>query len=91
VLLFKKGIGIGCLGCVFSDIVKTTEVNERTTRLSRVMIGRQIGLIIGPSFNLIALNFNYQIGPFLLDNLSAPGVISCFTIMFELYLMCSCI
>ena len=39
------------------------------------MIGRQIGLIIGPAFNLIALNWSYEIGPFLLDNLSAPGVI----------------
>ncbi len=30
-------------------------------------------MIVGPAFNFIAINFNYNIGPFLLDNLSAPG------------------
>lgn len=34
----------------------------------------KLGLIIGPSFNLIALKFDYKIGPYVLDNLSAPGV-----------------
>lgn len=69
-----SGIGLGCLGCLFSDIVKTTQVSERSKRLSKIMVGRQIGLIMGPAFNLITVSFDYKIGPFKLDSLSAPGV-----------------
>lgn len=72
---FVSGLGIGCLGCIYSDIVKTTELSQRSTRLSRVLLGRQIGLIIGPAFNLLVLGLDYQLGPFLLDNLSAPGLL----------------
>lgn len=72
---FVSGLGMGCLGCVFSDIVKTTDLENRSSRLSRVMVGRQIGLIMGPAFNLLVLNIKYQIGPFLLDNSSAPGLL----------------
>ena len=29
---------------------------------------------MGPAFNLITVSFDYKIGPFKLDSLSAPGV-----------------
>ena len=88
------------MSCTFSDIVKTTHIQERSVILSRIMIGRQLGMIIGkglkghfielasivshletsnllylgPAFNFILLKVNAKIGPYLLDNLSAPGV-----------------
>lgn len=68
------GVGLGVVSCTFSDIVKTTNAQERSTILSRIMIGRQLGMIIGPAFNFILLKVHAQIGPFLLDNLSAPGL-----------------
>ena len=68
------GIGMGIIGCCFSDIVKTTNAEERSPILSRIMAGRQIGMIIGPAFNFLLLNINFDIGPFHLDKLSAPGV-----------------
>lgn len=37
-----SGIGLGCLGCLFSDIIKNTHIKERSTRLSRIMVGRQV-------------------------------------------------
>ncbi len=37
-----SGIGLGCLGCIYSDVVKNTQITERSTRLSRIMVGRQV-------------------------------------------------
>ena len=31
-------------------------------------------MVIGPAFNFILLNLDFDIGPFHLDKLSAPGV-----------------
>lgn len=38
------------------------------------MIGRQIGLIIGPAANFLVLNLDVKLGPFKLNNMTAPGV-----------------
>ena len=32
-------------------------------------------MIIGPAFNFLFLNINVKLGPFLFDNLSAPGLL----------------
>jgi hypothetical protein len=39
------------------------------------MLGRQIGMVIGPAFNFLLLNMNYKMGPFYLDKLSGPGLL----------------
>jgi hypothetical protein len=39
---FSSGIGLGIIGCLFSDIVKTTSLKERSSILSRIMVGRQV-------------------------------------------------
>lgn len=33
---------MGVIGCTFSDIVKTTNLEERSGILSRIMVGRQV-------------------------------------------------
>jgi len=33
---------LGIIGCLFSDIVKTTSLKERSSVLSRIMVGRQV-------------------------------------------------
>jgi hypothetical protein len=37
------GLGLGSIGCTFSDIIRTTNIKERSSYLSRIMVGRQIG------------------------------------------------
>jgi hypothetical protein len=37
------------------------------------MVGRQIGMILGPAINFALIQLNVNIGPYLLNNLSAPG------------------
>jgi hypothetical protein len=39
------------------------------------MLGRQIGMVIGPAFNFLLLNMDYELGPFHLDKLSGPGLL----------------
>jgi MFS transporter, ceroid-lipofuscinosis neuronal protein 7 len=41
-----------------------------------MMMGRQLGMIIGPAFNFLLLNLDFQLGPFYLNRLSAPGLMS---------------
>lgn len=70
------GIGQGVLGCCFSEIVKTNTVpQERSKILARIMMGRQFGLILGPSINFIFLKFKFKLGPFEINNLNTPGLI----------------
>jgi ceroid-lipofuscinosis MFS transporter 7 len=68
------GVGLGALACCFSEVVKNTETNNRARILSFVMMGRQFGLIIGPSINFFVYKLDFYIGPFRFYNLSAPGV-----------------
>ncbi|CAF0984287.1 unnamed protein product [Brachionus calyciflorus] len=68
------GIGLGVVSASFSDVIKNTREEDRSPILSRIMVGRQIGMIIGPAFNFLLLNLNFKIGPFVLDKLSAPGL-----------------
>jgi MFS family permease len=69
-----KGVGLGAVGVLFSDIVKNTNLDERSSILSIIMVGRQFGMVIGPALNLIFLNLDFKIGPFSVDSLTAPGV-----------------
>ena len=73
------GVGLGVLACCFGEIVKNTKEEERGKILARVMMGRQIGMLIGPTANFIFLNVdvNIKIGnmSWKLNNLSAPGLL----------------
>ncbi len=86
------GVGLGVLSCCFSEIVKTTEADQRGKILARVMMGRQIGLIIGPAANFIFLNVNVNIKigkwSWELNNLSAPGLLMAgFWLLLEIFII----
>jgi len=53
-----SGLGLGCLGCVLSDIVKNTQIAERSTRLSRVMVGRQVNQFKEAQLLMLIINLN---------------------------------
>jgi len=85
---FIAGIGAGVGSCCFSEVVKTTEAGERSKILARIMIGRQIGLIIGPAANFLVLNLNVKIGPFELNSMTAPGfIMAILWIIFEIVVL----
>ena len=70
---------MGVLACCFSEITKNTGDEERGKILARVMMGRQIGLIVGPTANFIFLNLDTKIKignwNWELNNLTAPGLL----------------
>ena len=67
------------MACCFSEITKNTGDEERGKILARVMMGRQIGLIVGPTANFIFLNLDTKIKignwNWELNNLTAPGLL----------------
>jgi MFS family permease len=86
------GIGLGVLSCCFSEITKNTNDEERGKILARVMMGRQIGLILGPTANFIFLNVDTKIklGSWTLElnNLTAPGLLmTCLWFLLEIFIL----
>jgi ceroid-lipofuscinosis MFS transporter 7 len=71
------GVGLGVIGCCFGEIAQTTTVKERSSILSRIMVGRQIGLVIGPVFNFLLYKLDFSIGPLVVDKFSSPGLLMC--------------
>jgi hypothetical protein len=68
------GIGCGSLACCFAEVSKNTSQTDRAKVFAYIMMGRQIGLIIGPALNIAIIDQHYYIGPFYFNKLSAPGV-----------------
>lgn len=69
------GVGAGGGAAVLADITRTTSEEERTASLSTVIASRQLGLIIGPSFNLFLCEANFTLFSLPVDKFTSPGVI----------------
>ncbi|XP_054716153.1 uncharacterized protein LOC129225701 [Uloborus diversus] len=68
------GIGSGGGAAVLADITRTTEEGERTSVLSTVIACRQLGLIIGPAFNIGLTHINFKFFSLPVDKYSSPGL-----------------
>ena len=68
------GVGISAGAVLFGEIARVTSKKERTGAFSVFMSIRQIGLVIGPAFNLFLRKCNFYLGPFLVDKLRVPAV-----------------
>lgn len=71
---FVAGIGSGSGSAILAMISRTTRTSERTSVFSIVMSMRQIGLVIGPAANLLFQNLHASIGPFRINEFTAPGL-----------------
>ncbi|CAB3977009.1 major facilitator superfamily domain-containing 8-like [Paramuricea clavata] len=68
-----SGIGAGYVSALYGEVSRITTPAERT-RIVTILEGvRLLGITIGPSFNFFLQNFNFYIGPWKIDNRTAPG------------------
>ncbi|KAI4881346.1 hypothetical protein NFI96_015029 [Prochilodus magdalenae] len=71
------GIGTGAGSSIFSFLTRNTAPQDRSTIFAVVMACRQAGLLIGPAFNIFLRLFDFQLGPFVVNKFTAPGIFMC--------------
>ncbi|XP_063058007.1 uncharacterized protein LOC134451455 [Engraulis encrasicolus] len=72
------GIGTGAGSSIFGFLTRSTAPEDRSTVFAAVMACRQAGLLIGPAFNLFLRLFDFQLGPFVVNKYTSPGLFMCF-------------
>nr|XP_039253182.1 uncharacterized protein LOC120330339 [Styela clava] len=70
-----SGLGNGASSAYLGMIAKTTTTKQRTGVITLVVFMREIGVIIGPGFNLILNQINFKLGPFPVDQFTSPGLL----------------
>ncbi|XP_062987942.1 major facilitator superfamily domain-containing protein 8-like [Elgaria multicarinata webbii] len=68
------GVGTGAGASIFSYLTRSTSSQERATVFAAVMACRQVGLLIGPACNLFLRLCNFQVGPFVVNKFTSPGL-----------------
>ncbi|XP_044290330.1 uncharacterized protein LOC123025565 [Varanus komodoensis] len=68
------GVGTGAGASVFGYLTRSTAPQERATVFAAVMACRQVGLLIGPACNLFLRLCNFQVGPFVVNKFTSPGL-----------------
>ncbi|XP_064404675.1 uncharacterized protein LOC135349939 [Halichondria panicea] len=71
---FVVGAGAGAGAAIFAELALTTSKKQRTTIYSLFLALRQLGMVVGPAFNLFLEEANFKVGPFPVNRLSFPGV-----------------
>ncbi|KAL4630768.1 major facilitator superfamily domain-containing protein 8-like [Arapaima gigas] len=71
------GIGTGAGSCIFGYLTRSTALEDRAAVFAAVMASRQAGLLIGPGFNIFLRFCDFQLGPFVLNKYTAPGLFMC--------------
>ncbi|XP_030647338.1 major facilitator superfamily domain-containing protein 8 [Chanos chanos] len=71
------GIGTGAGSSIFGFLTRSTAPEDRSTVFAAVMACRQAGLLIGPAFNLFLRLCDFQLGPFVVNKYTAPGLFMC--------------
>lgn len=74
---FVAGIGSGVGSSIFGFLTRVTAPGERATVFAAVMACRQAGLVIGPAFNIFLRLCDIQLGPFILNKFTSPGLFMC--------------
>ncbi|XP_068445925.1 major facilitator superfamily domain-containing protein 8 [Clinocottus analis] len=71
------GIGTGAGSSIFGFLTRSTSPQDRATAFAAVMACRQAGLLIGPAFNIFLRLCDFQLGPFMINKYTAPGLFMC--------------
>ncbi|XP_029284874.1 major facilitator superfamily domain-containing protein 8 [Cottoperca gobio] len=71
------GIGTGAGSAIFGFLTRSTALEDRATAFATVMACRQAGLLIGPAFNIFLRLCDFQLGPFVVNKYTAPGLFMC--------------
>uniref|UniRef100_A0A3B3QKH0 Major facilitator superfamily domain containing 8-like 2 n=1 Tax=Paramormyrops kingsleyae TaxID=1676925 RepID=A0A3B3QKH0_9TELE len=68
------GIGAGAGSSIFGLLTRITSLENRATVFATVMACRQAGLLIGPAFNIFLRLCDFQLGPFIVNKYTSPGL-----------------
>ncbi|XP_061540748.1 major facilitator superfamily domain-containing protein 8 [Phycodurus eques] len=71
------GIGTGAGSSIFGFLTRSTAPEDRSTVFAAVMVCRQVGLLIGPAFNIFLRLCDFHLGPFVVNTYTAPGLFMC--------------
>ncbi|KAM9789566.1 major facilitator superfamily domain-containing protein 8 [Neosynchiropus ocellatus] len=71
------GIGAGAGSSIFGFLTRSTRPQERASIFAAIMAGRQVGLLIGPAFNLFLRLYDFKVGPFVVNKYTSPGLFMC--------------
>ncbi|KAK3533900.1 hypothetical protein QTP70_034889 [Hemibagrus guttatus] len=71
------GIGTGAGSSIFGFLTRITAPEDRSTVFAAVMACRQAGLLIGPAFNIFLRLCDFQLGPFVVNKYTVPGIFMC--------------
>ncbi|KAM7012107.1 major facilitator superfamily domain-containing protein 8 isoform 2-T2 [Tautogolabrus adspersus] len=71
------GIGAGAGSSIFGLLTRSTSPEDRATVFAAVMACRQAGLLIGPAFNIFLRLCDFQLGPFVVNKFTSPGLFMC--------------
>ncbi len=68
------GLGVTGGAVLFGELARVTTKRSRTGVFSLFMATRQVGLVVGPAFNLFLRKCHFTLGPFTVDKYTAPAV-----------------
>uniref|UniRef100_A0A8C6SEJ1 Si:ch211-38m6.6 n=1 Tax=Neogobius melanostomus TaxID=47308 RepID=A0A8C6SEJ1_9GOBI len=71
------GVGAGAGSCIFGFLTRTTRPDERAGIFAAIMACRQVGLLVGPAFNLFLRLCDFRLGPFVVNKYTSPGIFMC--------------
>ncbi|KAI6656443.1 Major facilitator superfamily domain-containing protein 8-like isoform X1 [Oopsacas minuta] len=72
---FINGMGASAGGILVSELAWTIPKEKQTRIFSLFFACFQLGLLLGPGLNFFLENFDFYIGPFLINALSVPGLV----------------
>ncbi|XP_029136035.2 major facilitator superfamily domain-containing protein 8 [Labrus bergylta] len=71
------GIGAGAGSSIFGFLTRSTRPEERAGIFAAIMACRQAGLLVGPAFNLFLRLCDFELGPFVVNKYTSPGIFMC--------------
>ncbi|XP_024922004.1 major facilitator superfamily domain-containing protein 8-like isoform X2 [Cynoglossus semilaevis] len=80
------GVGAGAGSSIFGFLTQRTQPEERASIFAAIMACRQVGLLVGPVFNLFLRLCDFKLGPFVVNKYTSPGIFMCL-----LWLLIQCV
>lgn len=65
-------------GSIIGTLSRTTDPANKSRLVGIMLLCRQIGVMGGPFLVFIVRNFNFTIGPIVIDEYNAAGIFGCF-------------
>eukprot|EP00051_Salpingoeca_urceolata_P028152 m.485280 g.485280 ORF g.485280 m.485280 type:complete len:463 (+) comp23749_c0_seq1:1826-3214(+) len=72
---FIAGLGGAATALVFGYVGRLTTKKNRASYMQVIMGLRSLGLMVGPTFNLVLVSVDVHFGPFKIDALNGPGIV----------------